>query len=58
MPDVTTPGIADGQAFIDGAQTLHTDQFGRLMTELSAIAPVIGREIAGSAARNVEAPVG
>jgi 3-deoxy-7-phosphoheptulonate synthase len=34
------------RALSDGAQTLNTDQFGRLMSELSTIATAIGRELA------------
>jgi 3-deoxy-7-phosphoheptulonate synthase len=52
------------RAMSDGAQTLQTDQFARLMAELRTIAPVIGREVpagpsAGAAAeRNATAAVG
>jgi 3-deoxy-7-phosphoheptulonate synthase len=32
-------------ALSDGAQSLFTDQFGRLMNELRMIAPAVGRTI-------------
>jgi 3-deoxy-7-phosphoheptulonate synthase len=35
------------EAFSDGAQSLYPDQLQRLMRDLSAIAPVVGRQIEG-----------
>jgi 3-deoxy-7-phosphoheptulonate synthase len=46
------------RALSDGAQTLQTEQFARLMAELSSIAAVIGREIPTPARRNAAATVG
>ena len=37
------------RAVSDGAQTLNTDQFARLMTEVTTIAAAIGREVASPA---------
>ena len=33
-------------ALSDGAQSLFPDQFARLMTEIRAIAPAVGRRVA------------
>jgi 3-deoxy-7-phosphoheptulonate synthase len=46
------------RAMSDGAQTLHTDQFARLMHELTTIASAIGREIATTPSGTAAARVG
>lgn len=45
------------EAFSDGAQSLYPTQLNRLMKDLSAIAPVVGRQIEGLHRRTKAAPV-